>query len=66
MRVKAQKEAMLEYGFTFKAAINIRYNQIWEVTAVSKNNSMWLYRNGVSINITKENFEKYFTPLKET
>ena len=66
MRVKAKKEAMFEYGFTFKAAINIRYNQIWEVTSVSKNNSMWLYRNGVSINITKEDFEKCFTPLKET
>ena len=64
MRVKAKKEVILEYGFTFKAGINIRYNQIWEVTSVSKNNSIWLYRNGVTINIPKDDFEKYFGLLK--
>ena len=66
MRVKAKKDVMFDYGKLYKAYISVRVNQIWEVNAMRKDGSVWIARNGISINILKDDFEKYFTPLKET
>ena len=66
MRVKAKKDVMFDYGKLYKAYISVRVNQIWEVIATRKDESVLIARSGSTINIKKEDFEKYFTPLKET
>ena len=66
MRVKAKKDVMFDYGKLYKAYISVRVNQIWEVNATRKDGSVWIARSGITINIKKDDFEKYFTPLKET
>lgn len=59
MNYKPTEHALLSYGTTCKAYINLNPRQIWELVREGSS-SVCLKKRGLTINLLKEDFRKYF------
>lgn len=59
MNYKPTEHALLSYGTTFKAYINLNPRQIWKLVREGSS-GVTISRKGLTIDMPKDDFKKFF------
>lgn len=64
MRYKVIRSAVIDYGSIFKTYISFNPGQIWEL-AYKGDHFYAMHRHNVTVQIDKEDFERFFKEVEE-
>lgn len=63
MKYKVKEFVMFRYGVTYNAYVTLNRRQVWEYMH-QREDVITLHRKDVTIQISKDDFEKYFEEVK--
>lgn len=64
MKYKVKKFVMFRYGTAYNAYVTLNCGQVWECMH-QREGVVTLHRKDITIQISKDDFEKYFKEVEE-